>query len=491
MVLLVFILLFTVPVLAVSGPVIYQGKYYYKVNSAEPTEDTGAKVCAKVGTEYIGFTALTTDVCKSFHPSAAVTQGVDGSNTGFYCNGPPQKGKCARETNTCDICPACNLNVDSTTVISDQYNEMYVECRASSLSPPPLATETLNPNIPLFKFQPSFLSGIYTSLRLTVLSNVWNIFSKDSLKKYMDEYLKDSYGCDFYQYPLGNIFYAACGSPGAADNFCKLKMNTAYAKSVYCGSDGIFDGLIICSAPCAPAVWAGSPTIPANCAYDAARKQVRGSDAMVNNCGPSTIPPAVSTTGIPNALIQNTPSPTITLLKPTITGTRTSATGAPNILTRETTLPVVTFPRPTTTIARTSATATTGTSSAETSPKLCPSACYLRTVSLGFGGNGYVNCEINPQIVHTPQDTCLGTETQISIDKNQQPVPCSCPLVDTVTTPCPSQCETGSAICFVNSPFIGKSQIPCDGRVYNTVNMHCTCILRDEQWKVGSAYQIY
>src|SRR5512136_1324031 len=108
---LVLILFLASPVLAVSGPVIYQGKYYYKVNSADPTEDTGAEVCVKAGTPYVGFTALTTDVCKLFHPSATVTSGVDGSRSGFYCNGPPQTGKCAKETNTCDICPACNLNV--------------------------------------------------------------------------------------------------------------------------------------------------------------------------------------------------------------------------------------------------------------------------------------------------------------------------------------------------------------------------------------------
>jgi hypothetical protein len=107
---------------------------FYVVNSADPTENTGAKVCAKAGYPYIGFTAKTTDVCKLFHPSAAVMSGMDGSSTGFYCNGAPQGGICAKQTDTCNICPACNLNVDANTDISDQYREMYVECLFGNIS---------------------------------------------------------------------------------------------------------------------------------------------------------------------------------------------------------------------------------------------------------------------------------------------------------------------------------------------------------------------
>jgi hypothetical protein len=456
---IVFLLVFccVIPVIAVSGPVIYQGRYYYAVNSADPTEDTGAEVCAKAGASYIGFTALTTDVCRLFHPSAAVTQGVDGSSTGFYCNGPPQAGICAKETNTCNICPSCSLNVDRTTVISDQYSELYVECGAlqANGSSSPGADEPVE-IIPAPEFQPDIFTSIYSSVRLSVLATFWRAFDKDSLKKYLD----DKYGCDFYQYPLANVKHVTCTSPGAADNFCKKMMRTMYAQSEYCGTDGALDGVIICSAPCAPAVWQGSPTIPAHCAYDVARNQVRGDDAPVSNCGAQTTPPQVSTTGMPNALARDTLSSGVALPRPTL-GTGQSSIAA--------------------------ATATT----TATATKLCPAACYLRTVGMGAAGNGYVNCEVDMNKIHTAQASCTGTETQLSIEKNQVPVSCSCPPVETVSEACPSQCATGSSICFVDPGVINKGNLPCGGTIHGTVNMHCTCIKKNGTWQLGSADQIF
>jgi len=443
MIVLLIVFCCVIPVVAVSGPVIYQGRYYYTVNSADPTEDTGSEVCAKAGASYIGFTALTTDVCKLFHPSAAVTQGMDGSSTGFYCNGPPQTGICAKETNTCNVCPACNLNVDSTTVISDQYSEMYVECGA------PGVIET-SPD-----FQPNFFTSLYSSIRLSVLAALWRTFDKDALKKY----LTDKYGCDFYQYPLANVKHVTCASPGAADNFCKRVMGTMYAQSEYCGTDGTLDGLIVCSAPCAPAVWAGSPTIPAHCAYDVARLQVRGDDAPVSNCGAQTTPPPVSTTGMPNPLAGGSSSSGTTLPRPTIAGQSAAATA-------------------------TAITAAAGT-------KLCPTACFLRTTGLGLAGEGYINCEIDLNQVYTARDTCTGTETQLSIDKNQLPVPCSCRPVETISEGCPPQCQTPSSICFVDPSVINKGNLPCGGTIHDTVNMHCTCIKKDGTWQLGTVDNIF
>jgi len=452
---LIFILVlffFAIPAVAVSGPVVYQGKYYYMVNSADPTEDTGAEVCARVGTPYVGFTALTTDVCRQFHPSATVASGMDGSSSGFYCNGPPQTGRCAGETNTCDICPACNLNVDAATVISDQYSEMYVECGSpqAAVTEEPVVTETAP------DFQPNFFTSIYSGIRLSVLATFWRAVDKSMLEKYLD----GKYGCDFYQYPLANVKHVTCTSPGAANNFCKKVMRTNYAQAEYCGTDGALDGLIICSAPCAPAVWQGTPTIPTTCAFDIARQKVRGDDSVVSTCGAPTTPPAVSATGIPYAYAR-TVSPGVTLPRPTL-GTGQSAAAA----------------------AGTALSAGTGTT-------LCPSACYLRTIGLGAAGNGYINCEIDMNKVHTASDTCTGTETQLSIEKNQVPVACTCPAVQTVSEACPSQCETGSSICFVDSTVSGKSNVPCDGRVHGTVNMHCTCILKDGTWQLGSVDRIY
>lgn len=125
---LAFAILLSTFAYAVSAPVTYNGKQYYAVTSTDPSEDTGAKVCAKVGKACIGYTAYTTDVCKKFHPGALVTSGVDGSKAGFYCNGAPQEGVCGRMTNTCNICPACNLNADCNFQVSGLFREMYVEC---------------------------------------------------------------------------------------------------------------------------------------------------------------------------------------------------------------------------------------------------------------------------------------------------------------------------------------------------------------------------
>lgn len=433
---LILVLFLASPVLAVSGPVIYQGKYYYKVNSADPTEDTGAEVCAKAGTPYVGFTALTTDVCKLFHPSATVTSGVDGSRSGFYCNGPPQTGKCAKETNTCDICPACNLNVDSTTVISDQYNEMYVECGAPAVA----GQAEPDPN-----FKPDLLGSLNAGIRGSLLGLSWNVFDKEALKKYAD----NRYACEFYQAPLANKFYFYCAAPFAKENFCKKVMGSLSAQAEFCGTDkdGLLNGLIVCSMPCPGSGGLGvSSGMPAKCAFDVDRMRIRGSDAPISFCSQQTTLPQAS--------------PGVTLMRPTLGTGQLVPAG-------------------------------TGTTTTGSGTTLCPSACYLRTVSLGAAGNGYVNCEISPNSVHKPQNTCSGTETQLSIEKNQVPVPCTCPPVETVSTACPSQCETGSSICFGDPRFIGKSGIPCDGTVQGTVNMHCTCVLRDGQWKLGSQYQIY
>lgn len=454
---LVLVLFLAGPVMAVSGPVIYQGKYYYTVNSADPTEDTGAEVCAKVGTDYIGFTALTTDVCKSFHPSAAVTSGVDGSKAGFYCNGPPQKDKCSRETNTCDICPACNLNVDGTTVISDQYNEMYVECAAPQeavLSMP----ETAEPSP---DFKPDFFSSLNSAIRLKALGLSLSVLDKEALKKYGE----GKVACDFYGAPLGNRFYGYCTAPFAIENFCKKVMGSLDAKKEFCGTDkdGILNGLIICSLPC-PA--SSGRAIPAmtnlHCAYDPARKEVRSGDAPISFCGQSTALPQGPGTGMPAPAAQNTFSAGSTLPRPTIAASGQPATAGVS---------------PTTQAA-----AATG--------KLCPTACYLRTTSLGAAGPGYVNCEVSLNNVHKALNSCPGTETQLSIDKNQAPVPCSCPPVEIVSTACPSQCGSASTPCFVDPKVIGKSSLPCGGTIHGTVNMHCTCVLRDGQWKLGSEFQI-
>ncbi len=119
-------------VFALSNPITNNGKTYYKVNSADPTEDTGAEVCAQAGMSCAGYTEPTSAVCKLFHPNAAETSGGSGDLAGVYCDGAPQSGECSLLTDSCLTCPACTNTVDCNTPIGGLYREMYVECAAGS-----------------------------------------------------------------------------------------------------------------------------------------------------------------------------------------------------------------------------------------------------------------------------------------------------------------------------------------------------------------------
>ena len=112
-----------------KGSYTYNGKTYYVVTSTDSSLDTGNEVCASVGKKCVGYTGYATDICKYFHPDATVTTTVNGSKAGFYCNGPPQTGlACGTSFNNCQICPACNVNMDCSTPIGNLFREMYVEC---------------------------------------------------------------------------------------------------------------------------------------------------------------------------------------------------------------------------------------------------------------------------------------------------------------------------------------------------------------------------
>ncbi len=109
----------------------YNGKTYYVVSSTNPQMDTGNEVCASAGKTCVGYTAFTSDVCKYFHPTATTQSGVDGDKSGFFCNGAPQGGICANNSNQCRTCAACNNGVDCATPIGGLYREMYVECAST------------------------------------------------------------------------------------------------------------------------------------------------------------------------------------------------------------------------------------------------------------------------------------------------------------------------------------------------------------------------
>src|SRR6185295_16013287 len=115
--------------LALAKPQSYQydGKTYYVVTSTDKSMDSGNEVCAMMGKQCVGYSALTTDVCKQAHKNALTRSDANGSKAGFYCDGAPQGGVCANEKNTCHICPNCNVNADCSTQIGDLYREMYVQ----------------------------------------------------------------------------------------------------------------------------------------------------------------------------------------------------------------------------------------------------------------------------------------------------------------------------------------------------------------------------
>lgn len=109
------------------------GKTYCIVTSTDSAKDTGKEVCESMGKTCVGYTNFDNSVCKYFHPSASETQSVNGSKSGFYCNGAPQTGlACASAMNNCQVCPQCNVNVTCDEPIGGLFREMYVECVATN-----------------------------------------------------------------------------------------------------------------------------------------------------------------------------------------------------------------------------------------------------------------------------------------------------------------------------------------------------------------------
>ncbi|MBD3319261.1 hypothetical protein GF342_05120 [Candidatus Woesearchaeota archaeon] len=141
---LVLLLLTTIPLaLALSSPVIYNGKTYYVVTSTDASEDSGDEVCKKAGGTCVGYTEPGNGVCLQYHPTAATTSSSSGDESGVYCNGPPQTGACSTRYHSCHTCPACSVSVPCDQSISGLYREMYVECAGTStVTPGPITTTT-------------------------------------------------------------------------------------------------------------------------------------------------------------------------------------------------------------------------------------------------------------------------------------------------------------------------------------------------------------
>lgn len=235
--------------------VIYDGKVYYVVTSADFSQDTGNEVCAMVGKQCVGYTGYTTKICEQANPSATTKSDVNGSKAGFYCDSAPQGGVCANEKNTCHICPNCNVNADCSTQIGDLYREMYVECSGGDKVLQPIV-EKVN----MWKRVWSIPGRWWGGFRSTIARSF--DFFREKLERLTIKKIKrvtmqvqgpqgtvqadipaDSYVCEFHQ---KNKKMVTCGALAAADQFCVTAMDSRFATAELCQDDGV----IICSKPC-------------------------------------------------------------------------------------------------------------------------------------------------------------------------------------------------------------------------------------------------
>ena len=157
--------IFTFASVSAAAPASVQsgGKTYYMVNGLDTKMDSGNEVCSSIGKKCVGYTSLSSNtVCKMFHPKAKDLKSVNGSKSGFFCNGAPQKGlACEKTMNTCQVCPTCNVNADCSTAIGQQFREMYVECAAASSS-----SSSARPKTVLTRSSSSKKAGTYGPLPL-------------------------------------------------------------------------------------------------------------------------------------------------------------------------------------------------------------------------------------------------------------------------------------------------------------------------------------
>ena len=195
------------------------GKTYYIVDGSNTALDTGAEACASVGLRCTGYTNLSSNtVCTAAHPGAKQLVSVNGSKNGFYCDGAPQTGlACAGYKNTCEVCPACNLNANCTTVITQQFREMFVSCGTALTAS----------------------SSSKSSVRSSSSSS--SVSSVATGKK-----------CSFKQGTVaGGRILTTCNVKGAPDNFCIAAFGGLYptARPVACAQNGE----VVCNVPCSAA----------------------------------------------------------------------------------------------------------------------------------------------------------------------------------------------------------------------------------------------
>ncbi|MBI5156361.1 hypothetical protein HZA45_03765 [Candidatus Peregrinibacteria bacterium] len=218
--------------MAAPRSVVFNGNTYYVVNGNDPKMDTGDEVCASVGKVFDSYKSINTNaICKLLHPNARELTSVNGSKAGFYCNGAPQQGiACAPNKNTCQVCPACNLNeaAAGNSAIGQHFAEMYVWCRVKGAAAS--SSKKANTYGPL----PMPKSASKASVRRIVTRSSAARSSAPS---------RNSITCTFSQQPLKKV---TCGAYKAADTYCALVMQSTYAKSILCQDIG----KVVCSIPC-------------------------------------------------------------------------------------------------------------------------------------------------------------------------------------------------------------------------------------------------
>jgi hypothetical protein len=220
---------------ALPGTYLYKGKTYVMVSATDRSANTGNKACAAIGMKCVGYTAFNNDVCKAFHPRARTLVSVNGSKAGFFCDGAPQRGlACERAKNTCQVCPACNVNVDCTTDITsmNQFRETYAECAKV------VVKSSSSKSVPKRMLSSSKKTG-YGAPKLPPAGSTIGNFPGKKV-------------CEFYQAtPPGQPVRATkklvtCAAYKAGDTFCALVMGSRLAKAEKCEENGI----VVCSVPC-------------------------------------------------------------------------------------------------------------------------------------------------------------------------------------------------------------------------------------------------
>ena len=223
----------------------FNGNTYYQVDGNNPAMDTGKEVCASMGKQCLGYKSVNTNsICKLFHPTAKELVSVNGSKAGFYCNGAPQQGlACAPYKNTCEVCPACNLNEAATCdqPIGQHFKEMYVWCGSagSAMTPSPMYGALPMPKVNLLS-DPNNCGRAGNKCPVGAVCT--NGVCARRITPPAPAPASNSVTCTFSNTPLKKV---TCTAYKAGDTFCAIAMQSTQAKAVICNNQ-----TVSCTLPC-------------------------------------------------------------------------------------------------------------------------------------------------------------------------------------------------------------------------------------------------